>query len=99
MKTLALLLCLATQAPAQTLRLSDAIKLAEQRYPQLAFAKANVDETQSSVREARSAQLPSLSVDGNLTQFDKPMVVAPLHGFDPRNPPVFDRTLTQGSLA
>src|ERR1051326_6120888 len=27
------------------------------------------------------------------------MVVAPLHGLDLRNPPIFDRTLSQGSLA
>jgi outer membrane protein TolC len=49
------------------------------------------------VSEARAAWLPQITAHGSLTRFELPMIVAPLHGFDPTRPPTFDRTLIQGA--
>lgn len=89
----------AAAARAQTpreLTLESAIRQALRDHPALDLADATVARAHSSVREVRSSLLPSLHLDANLTRFQEPMVVAPLHGFDPGNPPKFDRTLTQG---
>jgi hypothetical protein len=49
-------------------------------------------------REAGADRYPSLHVGGSVTRFEEPMTVRPLHGFDPAQPPEFDRTLIQGEL-
>ncbi|MGQ0813889.1 MAG: TolC family protein [Gemmatimonadota bacterium] len=67
-------------------------------HPALVVAAATVTRAESGVRETRATRLPTLNLEANATQFEEPMVVAPLHGFDPRNPPVFDETLMQGSV-
>ena len=97
---LTLVALLAAAAPGQaqtpTLTLQQAVQQALRAHPAVELAEANVARARSGVREAQAARLPALSVDGNITRFQEPMVVAPLHGFDVRNPPVFDRTLSQG---
>lgn len=87
------------QTPAPELTLMDAVQQAVRSHPALQLSDANIQRAQTGVSEAKAALLPTLGVDANLTRFQKPMVVAPLHGFDPRNPPLFDRTLGQGSLS
>lgn len=89
-------------AHAQTppaLTLDDALKRALATHPALELAHATAARAQSGAVEARAARLPQLSVDANLTRYEEPMVVAPLHGFDPLNPPIFDRTLSQGMVS
>lgn len=86
------------QAPAQELTLGDAVRQALQSHPALELSAAHIARARTGVSEARAARLPGLNFDANLTRFQEPMVVAPLHGFDPRNPPIFDRTLSQSSL-
>jgi outer membrane protein TolC len=81
------------------LTLASAIGQALRQDPSLELAAATVARAESGVRDAQSSRLPSLHVDANVTRFAEPMVVAPLHGFDPRNPPSFDRTLSQGSAS
>ena len=76
-----------------------AVRLALARHPSLKAAGAAVDGAATGVAEARSARLPSLALEASLTRFQEPMVVAPLHGFDPQRPPTFDRTLAQGGVA
>src|SRR5688500_13734736 len=91
-----LLACTAAPLHAQhTLTLLDVVTYARQRHPSVDLAKATTDRARSLVREARAARRPTASLDANLNQFQEPMVVAPLHGFDPTRPPVFDRTLMQ----
>lgn len=93
-------LALATPLSAQTpLTLQDAVTLALERHPALALADATLARARSNLREAEAARRPSMSIDAHLNRFQEPMVVAPLHGFDPQNPPVFDRTLMQGSVS
>lgn len=89
-------------ARAQTptrLTLLDAVQQAVQSHPALELAAARSARAQTIVSEARSARMPAVNLDANLTRFGLPMVVAPLHGFDLRNPPIFDRTLSQTSLS
>jgi outer membrane protein len=95
--TVALMLLVTTVAQSQTLTLQDAVQRALSTHPAIGLSQANVDRAVSAIREASAARLPSLSFESNLTRFQEPMVVAPLHGFDPRNPPTFDRTLSQSS--
>ena len=84
--------------PTDTLTLASALTAALDRDPELAAARASVSAAAAGQTQARSAWLPSLTTSGMVTRFQEPMVVAPLHQFDPRTPPAFDRTLAQGRL-
>ncbi len=91
---------LAAQGAAEdTLTLDAAVAAALGASPAVASARAGEDRAAAAVGQARSAWLPSLSVNGSAVRFEKPMVVAPLHGFDLRSPPAFDRTLYQGDAS
>jgi outer membrane protein TolC len=89
----------ASSASAQdTLTLREAIAAALAQHPSAAAAAAELARAEAVVDEVGASLLPAVTVDGMLTRFQEPMVVAPLHGFDARNPPVFDRTLAQASI-
>ncbi|MEJ2205234.1 MAG: TolC family protein [Gemmatimonadota bacterium] len=83
---------------AQTLTLGAAADSALSTHPSVKAAQASVDAANADRRAARAIRLPSLVASGGLLRFEEPMVVAPLHGFDPARPPDFDRTLVQGQL-
>ena len=83
---------------ADTLTLADALTVALERDPQLMAASAGADAAAAGRARARAAWLPSLIGSGTVTRFQEPMVVAPLHRFDPNSPPDFARTLAQGRL-
>lgn len=83
------------QAPPITL--SDAAVAAIEADPTLAAALAREEAAEADVRRAGAARLPSLNLEGAVTRFEEPMVVAPLHSFDPSNPPRFDEALVQGA--
>lgn len=96
----ALLLALAVQAQdTARLTLQDVVDRALHTHPAVAAARAAEDRSTADLDDARSRLLPSLSFDGALTRFQKPMVVAPLHGLDLLNPPLFDRTPYQAGLS
>ena len=96
-----ILLLIAGLAVQDTSRLT--LHLAVQRalagYPTVAAARAARDRTAADLGEAKSTRLPRLSLDAALNRFQEPSVVRPLHGFDPGNPPLFDRTLLQTGLS
>src|SRR6185295_10913148 len=81
------------------LTLTQAVDRALATYPSVAAARASRDRAQAEHGEANAGWLPRLSADASLTQFEQPMVVRPLHGFDPTNPPLFDQTLVQSSVS
>ncbi len=83
---------------AQTLTLQAAADSALASHPSVGAADARLDAADAGRAGARAALFPALSANGTLMRFEEPMVVAPLHGFDPMNPPTFDRTLVQGQL-
>ncbi|HET7632596.1 MAG TPA: TolC family protein [Gemmatimonadaceae bacterium] len=98
----ALLLAVAMQVPAQdstSLTLTAFVTRALNTHPSVASARALNDRALADLNQARAHRLPSLSVQGAFNQFDQPMVVAPLHGLDFNNPPLFDRTLYQAGIA
>jgi outer membrane protein TolC len=93
----ALLVPAAVGAQAR-LTLEDAVDAALLSHPASELGRAAVAGAAAATREAVASQIPSLAADASLNRFQEPMVVAPLHGFDPQHPPVFDRTLIQGSV-
>ncbi|NJD11447.1 MAG: hypothetical protein FIB01_13765, partial [Gemmatimonadetes bacterium] len=68
-------------------------------HPTVAAAEAAVARAESGERETRAALLPAVQLDASALRFEEPMVIAPLHGFDPTHPPRFDNTLYQGAAS
>ncbi len=88
------------QAAGDTaLTLSAAAAAALRTSPRVAAAQARLEGADAGAGEARSAFFPRLAMDGAATRFQEPMVVAPLHGFDPMHPPSFETTLVQGGVS
>ncbi len=81
-----------------SLTLPEAIALALEHHPAVAEAKANTQVAAGVLKQARSSLMPTLSSDASLTRHQEPMLVAPLHGFDPTMAPSFDRALVRGNL-
>ncbi|GMV06756.1 MAG: hypothetical protein AMXMBFR53_30310 [Gemmatimonadota bacterium] len=86
-------------AGQDALTLSAAADAALASHPSVLAADARLDGADAGRRAARAAFLPSVVGSSGLTRHAEPMVVAPLHGFDPTHPPDFDRTLVQSQLA
>jgi outer membrane protein len=93
------LLVLALVAQTRALSVHEAVEAALRTHPVVAVAEANTARARAGLREVSATRLPQLSLETSVTRFQEPMVVAPLHGFDPRNPPTFDETLGQGSMS
>ncbi|MBI4410345.1 MAG: TolC family protein [Gemmatimonadetes bacterium] len=87
------------QTDGGALTLSQAVEATLRQHPSLGAARAGVAAAEAGIAEARATRLPWLSAEAAFTRFELPMVVAPLHGFDPRQPPAFERGLAQGSLS
>lgn len=87
----------AASGQAVPLTLSDAAAVALESDPTLAAALAREEAAEADVQRAGAARLPSLDLEGAVTRFQEPMVVAPLHSFDPSRPPRFDEALVQGA--
>jgi outer membrane protein TolC len=81
-----------------SLTLAEVMDRALATHPGVAAARALRERAAAETGEARSARLPRVSLDAAVNRFEEPMVVAPLHGFDIRNPPLFDRTLVQSGI-
>ena len=80
------------------LSLPEAVTMALRHHPAVGQARAQRDGAAAGVRQARGTLFPFARTEGSLTRFQEPMVVAPLHEFDPLHPPSFDRNLLQASL-
>jgi outer membrane protein len=89
---------LSAGAHAQTLTLAEALDSALATHPAVAGADARLLASERAGDAARAARLPAAALTVNLTRFQEPMVVAPLHSLDIADPPVFDRTLVQGQV-
>ena len=84
------------------LTLADALRGALERYPSLAAARAARDAASASLGEARAPLLPRISLDAQVTRYQLPSIVYPLHSLSlgpGATLPVFDRTLAQGSAS
>ena len=78
------------------LTLTDVLESALRTHPAVTGAEADLTAARAATDRARAAWLPTVAATVTATQFEEPMVVAPLHGFDIRSPPAFDETLYQG---
>ena len=95
---LSALLVTAASASGQALTLTQAADAALATHPSVLASQGRLEGAQAGRSAARAAYLPSISGTTGLTRHAEPMVVAPLHGFDPTSPPDFDRTLIQSQL-
>ncbi|MFQ5549687.1 MAG: TolC family protein [Gemmatimonadales bacterium] len=77
------------------LDLGTATRLAVANHPSIAAAEALLAEARGSVRAARAPLFPTFRMSGQVTRFQEPMIVAPLHSFQFTNPPTFNSTLIQ----
>ena len=81
-----------------SLTLAEAVEATLTSHPVPRSATARVDEAEAMASSARASRLPSLRLEADLTRFQEPMIVAPLHSLDLSRPPRFDETLVQGRL-
>lgn len=81
------------------LTLPEAVDAALATHPSIAARQALQAEAWAAVGEARADWFPSLRVSGSLTQYEEPMAVFPIHGFNPQSLPPFDETLAQGGVS
>lgn len=85
------------QAPVTTL--AHALRRAVEVHPSVQEAEAAAEMARAELSSSRSEWFPELAVRGNATRFQEPMLVSPLHRFDPSAVPAFDETLLQGTLS
>ena len=83
---------------AQPLTLHEAAESALATHPSLRSALARLEVTSRARDVEGAARLPGAALSANVTRFEEPMVVAPLHSFDPARPPGFDDALVQGQV-
>lgn len=79
--------------------LAEAVARALEVHPSIEAATAATEAADAGLRAARATRLPSVAVDGSVVRFEEPMLVAPLHRFDPTAVPDFDATLVRGTMA
>lgn len=79
-----------------TITLAKVLESALRTNPVVAGAEARLNAAEASTGEARAARLPTVAATALATQYQEPMVVAPLHGFSLASPPQFESTLYQG---
>lgn len=91
----------AAQAAQDTARLTlaEALRGALERYPTIAAARASREQAAAALGEARAGNFPRIALDAQLTRYQLPSLVYPLHSFTLTSPPVFDRTVGQGSAS
>ena len=80
-------MALSGSALAQTetdaaLQLPDAVRQALAWHPELRSTTAAIDRALGALDQARSERWPQLALRAFATQFQEPMIVAPLHEFD-----------------
>lgn len=66
-------------------------------HPSLAVASAREQGARADLDRSRADRWPDLSLSGSATQYELPMIVRPIHDFQPGATPPFDRTLVQGA--
>jgi outer membrane protein TolC len=81
------------------LTLPDAVRRALESHPSVAAARDARDAAAASVGEARAPLFPRLAASYGANQTKIGSLVYPLSGLDPRSPPVFNSTVSQGSLS
>ncbi len=81
------------------LTLAEAVRMALAASPAVGAARASREAAAASVGEARAPLFPRLSASFGATQYKIGYLVYPLSGIDPRDPPLFNSTVSQGALS
>jgi len=88
-----------TAQTAPSVSLLAAVRSGIDHHPALSVARAGHRGAEALLGEVGAARYPSLAADASMARFQDPMLVAPIHSFDPMNLPLFDRNLVQGNLS
>lgn len=80
---------------AEPLTLVQAVESALERYPSIQASLAQVELSQAALGESEAKRFPVVSIGANLSRYQKPTIVHPIHAFEPDLVPPFDRTLFQ----
>ena len=92
------LIAAAQETADAPLTLAEAARRAHEGYPSVSSSDARLRAARSAAAASSAAYWPSLQLDASATRFEDPMLVTPLHAFDPQAAPAFEETLLQGSL-
>lgn len=82
---------------SEPLDLMTAVERALAQYPTVQASRAAGEAAEAAVGRARAEWFPTITLAAAATQFEEPMVVTPIHGFDPGATPPFDETLIHGA--
>lgn len=85
-------------AAQQLLTVGDAVERALAVHPEVVAAEARRVEAQRGLDEAEASRGPIASARLAGNRYSDPNLVSPIHSFDPRDFPPFERTLVQGSV-
>lgn len=84
--------------PPARVTVRDAAERALASFPSVAAARARQESARLELGEERARLLPSLWLTGSATRYEEPMLVTPIHTFQPTELPKFDETLLRGGL-
>jgi outer membrane protein TolC len=82
-----------------SLTLNTAVARALEHHPNALIAEAGVAAATAAVGEVSALRLPQIGFEASATQYQEPMIVAPLHALDITQAPDFDRTLLRGTAS
>lgn len=85
--------------PPARLTLGAAVERALAYHPRVRAVQWAEQGAAAGLGVAAAERFPQLALQATLTRFEEPMIVAPLHGFDPTRPPEFSQTLAQGIVS
>ncbi|MHB1194210.1 MAG: TolC family protein [Longimicrobiales bacterium] len=89
---------LAQGSPGEPLTLRAAAAMALEGYPAIGASEALLGASRSAEKMATAARWPGVQLNASAMRFQEPMLVSPLHGFDPQTVPPFDETLFHGNV-
>lgn len=84
--------------PGEPITLSAAAEMALAQYPAIGASEARLSASRDAEEISTAARWPGLNLSASAMRFQEPMLVSPLHGFDPQTVPPFDETLFQGNV-
>ena len=85
--------------PPARLTLNAAVVRALEHHPNALAAEAGVAAATAAVGEVSASRLPQVAFEASATQYQEPMIVAPLHALDITRAPEFDHTLIRGTAS
>jgi outer membrane protein TolC len=85
--------------PPGRFTLNAAVARALEHHPNALAAEAGIAAATAAIGEVSALRLPQVGFEASATQYQEPMIVAPLHALDITRAPEFDRTLLRGTAS